>query len=278
MRVWFDTKPPSHTDIDIVEQGNVPILMSLPQMRNLGMTLEMTRDAVYMTCHAFNCYHQPLQTSKSNHIVLDLASVKQPPKAVHGPCPGSFYGTAALADNQKMQLAVRTGGDEADKPSSSAETDELKDKVPTEGTSSSSRDLPAKAADPMGDNPPVPDTPGPQQGPTQIPLALRRIHERLNKPTELLKLHLLHYHMPPAAFKRRTSALSLPEHVYEKYTQVCLECSACNEARPPPSHSKVSGLRATNFGDDDVNIFSVHGKHARLDFIGDVGNYLNRFT
>jgi hypothetical protein len=174
--------------------------------------------------------------------------VKQPPRVAIGQYPGSFYGTAALADNQEMQLAVRTGGD-SDKPTRPPEKAGLKDSFPSEGTSSSSRVPPVQATDPADADPPVPDDPGPLQGPKNLPLALRRIHERLNKPTEFLKLHLLHYHMSPSSFRRRTLALALPEHVYEKYTQVCQECSACNEAQPPPVHSKVSGLRATNFGD-----------------------------
>ena len=33
-RLWFSTDPPVYTDIDICEEGTVPILMSLPQLRN----------------------------------------------------------------------------------------------------------------------------------------------------------------------------------------------------------------------------------------------------
>ena len=80
MRVWFNTSPPCSTDIDIVEEGTVPILMSLPQMKNLGMSLEMTPDTVYMTCPAFGSYKQPLMMSVSNHLCLDLADVKSSPK------------------------------------------------------------------------------------------------------------------------------------------------------------------------------------------------------
>ena len=43
-----------------------------------------------------------------------------------------------------------------------------------------------------------------------IPLALKRIHGKLSSPTELLKLHLKHYHMSTEQFKRRTSALKIP--------------------------------------------------------------------
>ena len=44
-RIWFPTEPPTYTDVDICEQGMVPILLSVFQMRNMNMTLEMTRVA-----------------------------------------------------------------------------------------------------------------------------------------------------------------------------------------------------------------------------------------
>ena len=40
---------PQFTEFDIVEEGIVPLLMSLPQMRNLGFQIELTPDKVY--CH-----------------------------------------------------------------------------------------------------------------------------------------------------------------------------------------------------------------------------------
>ena len=47
-----------------------------------------------------------------------------------------------------------------------------------------------------------------------------RILERLKKPQELLKLHLKHYHMSLDSFKKRTSALNLPQWVYDDYDHV----------------------------------------------------------
>ena len=46
-----------------------------------------------------------------------------------------------------------------------------------------------------------------------VSLALQRIHDKLQSPTELLKLHLKHYHMSTEQFKRRTVSythLTLP--------------------------------------------------------------------
>ena len=66
---------------------------------------------------------------------------------------------------------------------------------------------------------------------------------------ELLKLHLKQHHMSIEQLKRRTSALKLPDSVYAKYELVVKKCEACVVAKPPPARSKVSGIRATNFGD-----------------------------
>ena len=60
-----------------------------------------------------------------------------------------------------------------------------------------------------------------------LPLALRRIHEKLESPTELLKLHLKHYHMSTGRFKRGTSALKLPKEIYEICDPITKQCETC---------------------------------------------------
>ena len=57
-----------------------------------------------------------------------------------------------------------------------------------------------------------------------LSLALQRIHDKLQSPTELLKLHLKHYHMTTEQFKRRTSALKLPKDIYDKFDQITKSC------------------------------------------------------
>jgi hypothetical protein len=82
----FDTKPPCKTEIDILEEGTVPILLSIQQMRQLYMTFEHTPECDYLTCKAFGMHRHPLPISNTNHIVLDLASLKQNPHVMltHG--------------------------------------------------------------------------------------------------------------------------------------------------------------------------------------------------
>ena len=54
-----------------------------------------------------------------------------------------------------------------------------------------------------------------------LPLALQRIHDKLQSPTELLKLHLKHYiSLSTEQCKRRTSALKLPKEIFDKHDQI----------------------------------------------------------
>ena len=76
-----------------------------------------------------------------------------------------------------------------------------------------------------------------------LPLALQRIHEKLPHPTELLKLHLKHYHMSTEQFKKRTSALKIPTKIYEEYEKVVKQCDTCQESKIAPSRSRISGMR-----------------------------------
>ena len=40
-RIWFSYEPPLFTDFSIIDEGKVPFLMSLPQMKNLGVSLDL---------------------------------------------------------------------------------------------------------------------------------------------------------------------------------------------------------------------------------------------
>ena len=40
--LWFDTTPPANTTIEVSDEGKVPILFSIQQMRNLRMSLDHT--------------------------------------------------------------------------------------------------------------------------------------------------------------------------------------------------------------------------------------------
>eukprot|EP00438_Fugacium_kawagutii_P014944 Skav228845 [mRNA] locus=scaffold2630:88:7077:+ [translate_table: standard] len=83
----------------------------------------------------------------------------------------------------------------------------------------------------------------------KLPVALQRIHDKLQSPTELLKLHLKHYHMSTEQFRRRTSALKLPKEIYDKYDLITKQCDTCQKSKTAPSRSKVSGIRSEVFGE-----------------------------
>ena len=76
-------------------------------------------------------------------------------------------------------------------------------------TSSSSGHLPhcSPAADPRQRTAASPDPPAVvQEG---FPIALRRIHERLKDKSELLKLHLKHYHMTTEQFRKKDQCFKI---------------------------------------------------------------------
>ena len=74
LRLFFNTSPPMVTNIDILEQGQVPILLSIDQMRNLHMTTEHTPQCDKITRKAFGMIRQPIPVSSSGHALLDLAA------------------------------------------------------------------------------------------------------------------------------------------------------------------------------------------------------------
>ena len=86
--------------------------------------------------------------------------------------------------------------------------------------------------------------------------ALRNIINNLSDERNLRYLHLKHHHMSTAQFKKRTTYLDIPGKVYGLYRPVVKTCPFCNSTKPRPDRSRVSGLRAEQFGD---LIFLDHG-------------------
>jgi len=79
--------------------------------------------------------------------------------------------------------------------------------------------------------------------------AYKKMLKKLEDSVELYKLHVKHYHMSPTQFRRRTSMLGLPDSAYEKYEDMYNKCRVCSTSIAPPPRDRVSGIRATNFGD-----------------------------
>ena len=98
---------------------------------------------------------------------------------------------AAPAPSQERQANDKNKPNEEDKPSSSSQ--EQQSNAPSRQR--------LRGKQPVGDSP---------NQVVPLPLALRRVHEKLSDPSELLKLHLKHYHMSAQQFRRRTSKLKIP--------------------------------------------------------------------
>ena len=63
------------TEFDIVEEGNVPLLMSLPQMRNLGFQFELSPQQSFLNCTRLGIWKHKLRMSKSTHLVMDFQDI-----------------------------------------------------------------------------------------------------------------------------------------------------------------------------------------------------------
>ena len=79
--------------------------------------------------------------------------------------------------------------------------------------------------------------------------AYQRMLEKLRSDVELYKLHVKHYHMSPAQFRRRTSMLGLPGKIYDRYDRIVRSCKICSTSVPSPPRARIAGLRASSFGD-----------------------------
>ena len=63
------------TEFDSVEEGDAPLLMSLPQMRNLGFQFELTPEKAYLSGARIGMRKMVLRTAISTHLILDLQDV-----------------------------------------------------------------------------------------------------------------------------------------------------------------------------------------------------------
>ena len=75
------------TEFDIVEEGNVPPLMSLPQMRNLGFQFELSPQKSFLNCTRLGIWKHQLRMSKSSHVVMDFQDTSWYMSAVYFKTP-----------------------------------------------------------------------------------------------------------------------------------------------------------------------------------------------
>ena len=78
--------------------------------------------------------------------------------------------------------------------------------------------------------------------------APRNIISKLSEERNLRDLHLKHYHMSTAQSRRERTHLNIPRNMYDLNQHVVKTCRFCNSVRPRMERSRVTGLRAEEFG------------------------------
>eukprot|EP00975_Prorocentrum_lima_P057842 12131494-Prorocentrum_lima.AAC.1 len=61
VETYFPSNPPIKTVVDIHETGDIPRLLSLPQMQNLGFELKLAPAGVSLTCPSWGTTRRFLQ-------------------------------------------------------------------------------------------------------------------------------------------------------------------------------------------------------------------------
>ena len=257
-------------------------------MRNLRMNIEHTHVGEFLTCPLFGMQRTALAVSTSNHPVLDIMALatsswkpmysfqseditcpacngkhrphtkKEGCKKFKGPEQKSAQvPKPAKSDSKKNVKKLIQPDSKLEVPSQPFDPDD--EPMVASGPSSGSKDgVPRRREPQIEEDTEIKPEPKvevkneekkepPPKG--TLSLALQRIHDKLQSPTELLKLHLKHYHMTTEQFKRRTSALKLPKEIYEKFDQITKSCDTCSKAKIAPSRAKVSGIRSEVFGE-----------------------------
>ena len=76
-RIWFSYEPPLFTDFSIIDEGKVPFLMSLPQMKNLGVSLDLRGTLVRILFHTGFLKGQGvlLHRNSAGHLTLDVNEI-----------------------------------------------------------------------------------------------------------------------------------------------------------------------------------------------------------
>ena len=96
------------TEFDIVEEGNVPLLMSLPQMRNLGFQFELSPQKSFLNCTRLGIWKHQLRMSKSTHLVMDFQDISWYMSAVYFKTPEVTSFFSQHEHFEYSQLSVET--------------------------------------------------------------------------------------------------------------------------------------------------------------------------
>ena len=96
------------TEFDIVEEGNVPLLMSLPQMGNLGFQFELSPQKSFLNCTRLGIWKHQLRMAKSTHLVTDFQDIAWYMSAVYFKTPEVTSFFSQHEHFEYSQLSVET--------------------------------------------------------------------------------------------------------------------------------------------------------------------------
>ena len=118
--IHFPTTPPCSTKVDVLETGDVPILFSLSQMKNLGTTIELDPEANQITFPAFGMYSFPAEYSTIGHLVLTNLAYQPTTTSREQPGHPKRHVTFAMSQRKPAYPAhapdMHEDEDEDDKP------------------------------------------------------------------------------------------------------------------------------------------------------------------
>ena len=249
--------------LDVHETGNVPIFLSLPQMKNLGMIVQLDPNGDKISCPAFDLYSSPAEYSTIGHIVLDLTSLAYHPKSrerfdhpkghLTFPKQKSAYppDKRELDENDDDKSFVRpdraiVSEDEDDEPlvKPSSRTSSFKEKREFAAECSIPTSLRRRKGPPVWRDPSATQeqdvSRNSRERSEEVSIlsrnpdgeTIRNIINKLFDERKLRDLHLKHNHMFTAQCKKRTTHLDIPAKIYDFDKNVVQNMPMlwCNEA------------------------------------------------
>ena len=234
-------------EISVLEEGDVPILLSNKMMGIMNLDIINREECTFINCPCLGLKRAPAELSMSNHHVIDLTTIVSAPRSTASadlvrsladtvPAdPATWYDVTEKKENilrcfDTFFQAFK--GDEAPevKIEEDFEQPEPIDHHTMEKELDSQTPAMSSRARPRAEE---------KVRPSELDLSLKRIHQKLRDPTELLKLHLKDYHMTTEQFKLRTTQLNLPKDIIDMYDTIVKKCSTCSHQSPVPARSRV---------------------------------------
>ena len=280
--IHFSTTPPCSTKVDVLETGDVPILFVVPQMRSVGMTIELDPMVDKITCPAFDLYSSPVEYSTMGHIVLDLTSLAYQPTTKSSERSGhpkrhlifamsktSISSSYTKCMERKMMDPMRSLIIWLSLMMKITNLRCIQHQRKNLRKNGVTQLLMTETWHPwcLQDLRQLYQCEGEkdlQYDKTQLPHWKRRLQETrvieqrmprfwakkaASKPlrniankmfyeSNMRDLHLKHYHMSTAQFKKRTTHLDIPGNFYDLYQHVVKTCPFCNSIKPRPERSR----------------------------------------